>query len=103
MEMDAQTMITALASLPPLAGAAIGLAVGLALGLAHFASLRRVTALYLDGGSPARAVALQLLRLALLAGLMLLLARLGAAPLIAGALGTILAREVILRRARKEA
>ena len=81
----------------------LGFALGIALGLAHFASLRRVTAMYLSGGSPVRAVLLQLARLALLGGVLLLFAQLGAAPLLASALGVLIAREAVLRRARKEA
>lgn len=85
----------------PLAGAALGLVLGLALGLIHFASLRRVTTLYLSGGSPARAIALQLGRLALLGLGFAGLAWLGALPLLAGAVGVLIAREVILRRVKR--
>lgn len=83
--------------------ALLGFALGIALGLAHFASLRRVTAMYLSGGSPSRAVLLQLARLSLLGGMLLLFAQFGAAPLLASALGVLIAREIVLRRARKEA
>ena len=86
-----------------LALTALGLVLGFAAGLVHFASLRRVTELYLGGGSPARAVALQLVRFAGLGAVLALLAWLGAAPLIAGALGLTLARGVLLRRAGKAA
>ncbi|WP_165354791.1 ATP synthase subunit I [Tropicimonas sp. IMCC6043] len=81
--------------------AALGLAFGLALGIFHFATLRRVTALYL-GDAPARAVTLQILRLALLACLMVALALLGAPALVTGALGVVLGREIVLRQARKD-
>lgn len=86
----------------PYLPAAIGFAIGLALGLVHFATLRRVTALYLEEGSPALAIGLQLLRLGVLAVVMVLLAQHGAAPLLGGALGVIVARQVIIRRTRKE-
>ena len=43
-----------------------GLAAGLALGLFHFATLHRVAALYVEGGSAPKALALQLGRFALL-------------------------------------
>jgi F1F0 ATPase subunit 2 len=87
----------------PLFATALGFVLGFAAGLVHFATLRQVTALYLGGGALPRALGLQLLRLALLAGVLVLLARLGAGPLLAGALGVLIARAMVLRRARKEA
>lgn len=81
---------------------AFGFVIGLAAGMFHFATLARVTALYL-AGKAARAVSLQFLRLAALTALMTILAMLGMGPLAAGALGVILGREIVLRRARKEA
>jgi hypothetical protein len=86
-----------------LAFIALGLALGFAAGLVHFATLRRVTDLYLTGGSPTRALVLQLVRLAGLAAILVLFAGLGAAPLLAAALGVFLARGAVLRRLRKEA
>lgn len=80
---------------------AIGFALGLAVGYAHFASLGRVTALFLGGGSPWWAFGLQLARLAALAALMVPLALLGAAALLAGLSGVIAAREIVLRQVRK--
>jgi F1F0 ATPase subunit 2 len=77
--------------------ALLGLAAGAALGLAHFASLAWNTRLYVSGGA-ARAFAVQLLRLAVLAAALAGLARLGAPPLLAGALGLLLARRLVLRR-----
>ncbi len=85
-----------------LAHIALGFALGLAVGVFHFASLKQVTALYL-GGSPVRAIALQLLRLAVLAGLMVALVLLDIPAFAAGALGVIVGREIVLRRVRKEA
>ncbi|MCA0920139.1 ATP synthase subunit I [Pseudooceanicola nanhaiensis] len=84
----------------PLLLAALALAAGTGAGIVHFASLRRVTALYLEGGLAARTVALQLLRLALLAALLVGLALLGALPLLCGTLGLLLGRQIVLRRAR---
>ena len=81
--------------------AAIGLASGLVLGLIHFGTLWTVTTLHLEGAR-ARAIGLQILRLVLLAVLMVVLAGFGVAALLAGMLGVILAREIVLRRARKE-
>ena len=79
----------------------LGLAVGLVAGTLHFLTLRRGTALYLGGGSPARAIALQLARLALLTAVLAGLAWLGAAPLLAGALGVVAARHLVLRRGKE--
>ncbi|SDH70107.1 ATP synthase subunit I [Alloyangia pacifica] len=87
--------------LAPYPLAVLALCFGFALGLLHFASLRRVTGLYIDGGPPWRALALQLGRLALLAGVLVGLALLGALPLLAGTLGLLLARQLVLRQVRK--
>ncbi|KEO50878.1 ATP synthase subunit I [Thioclava pacifica] len=86
----------------PFAIAALALLLGFAVGLVHFLSLKRVAALYL-GGSVAWPIALQLIRLAILVVMMVWLAKAGALPLLAGALGLILARVVVLRLAGKEA
>ena len=81
----------------------LALLIGFAAGFAHFATLRRVTDLYLSGKSSARAAILQIARLAGLAVLLVALAKFGTAPLLAGALGILAARAMVLRRARKEA
>ncbi|SFJ12791.1 ATP synthase subunit I [Celeribacter neptunius] len=78
----------------------LGLLLGLALGFVHFSTLKRVTALYLGGGRVIWAVALQIIRLVLLALVMVFLARQGALPLLAGALGVLIARFVVLRGAK---
>lgn len=88
------------ASLDPVFAAALGLAAGLALGLMHFATLRKVTQMYLSGGSYGRAIALQLARLALLAAALSGLALAGAVPLLSAALGLLIGRAVIFRRNR---
>jgi F1F0 ATPase subunit 2 len=96
-----ETSMTALAGtlhLAPAAGVVLGLAVGAILGLIHFGSLRWNTRLYLAGGSIALAFALQLARFAILAGAFILLARLGALPLLSGALGLLAARSYVVRR-----
>ena len=74
-----------------------------AFGYVHFASLERVTRLFTGGGPLWRAIALQLARLAVLAALMVALALLGVGALLAGMFGVIAAREIVLRRVRKEA
>jgi len=89
MTMDAQTVLFAL-------GAALA---GFAAGWAHFASLERVAQMIVDG--KLGALALQGLRLVLL-GLFLWLCTRGGAPvLIAGAAGIMVARAVVLRKARR--
>ena len=79
---------------------AAGLIAGLAGGVAHFALLRWNTALYLRPRGLGRAIALQALRLVLLAGVLVALARQGALPLLLGALGVLAARWIVLRRVR---
>jgi hypothetical protein len=54
----------------------------------------------LISGTPAKAIGLQLLRLAGVAVLFGILAKLGVWPLLCGAAGLLLARGVILRRAQ---
>ncbi|MBE9636336.1 ATP synthase subunit I [Salipiger mangrovisoli] len=82
--------------------ATLALCLGFALGLLHFASLRRVTSLFLGGNPAWRALGLQLARLTLLTAALAGLARLGALPLLAGTLGLLLARQAVLRHSRKE-
>jgi len=89
-----------LSSLYPLglAGSVLlGLAVGLLLGLAHFGSLWWNVGLLASGGA-LRALGLQLLRFTLLAGVLFGLAKLGAAALLGGGLGLLIARGLLLRR-----
>lgn len=92
-----------LASLPVSVLAPAGLTAGFLLGLAHFRTLAKVTDLYLSGGSPARAIGFQLARFALLGGVLFALAMGGALPLLAGALGLVVARNVVLKQRRKGA
>jgi hypothetical protein len=77
---------------------ALGLAAGVLLGFVHFATLRRITWLYLGGNLPL-ALGLQMLRLALVGLVLLTLAYLGAGALLAGALGLLAVRHLFLRRA----
>ena len=79
---------------------AAGLIAGLAGGTAHFALLRWNTDLYLRPRGLGRAIALQGTRLALLAFVLVALARQGALPLLLGALGVLAARWIVLRRVR---
>ena len=80
---------------------ALGFALGLAFGTVHFASLGRVTRLFMGGGLLWRALGLQLARLAVLAALLVALALLGVAALLSGMFGVIAAREIVLARVRK--
>jgi hypothetical protein len=77
--------------------AAFWLLAGLAGGGAHFALLRWNTRLYLGGGSVARALGVQALRLAATALLLAFAAWHGAWPLLLAAIGVALARLLVLR------
>jgi F1F0 ATPase subunit 2 len=82
---------------PLVAQIAIGSFVGFAAGALHFATLRWNVRLLISG-APAKAIALQMLRLAGVAVLFGVLAKLGPGPLLCGAAGLLLARGFILRR-----
>ncbi|MCJ2185609.1 N-ATPase subunit AtpR [Novosphingobium beihaiensis] len=77
------------------------LLLGLVLGFVHFGTLASVSEDYLNGRT-GRAVAVHLLRMAVMAAVLFALVKLGAIPLLAGALGIVIARAVVLRRARRE-
>jgi len=91
--MDAPAMIEALM---------LGLAAGAILGAAHLASLWWSVTLMRDG-RPILGVVVQALRFVALAAALALIARHGAAPLIAAAFGVLAARAVLLRRLEKMA
>ncbi|MGP3698957.1 N-ATPase subunit AtpR [Rhodobacter sp. NSM] len=76
------------------------LAAGAMAGWLHFRSLRIVSDRLLRGDLTA--VTLQLARLGLLAGFLVLCSRGGALPLIAGAAGVLAGRAIVLRRERAE-
>jgi F1F0 ATPase subunit 2 len=80
---------------------AVALAAGGAAGAAFFALLRTTVGLYGTRRWPL-GIALHLARWALLAAVLVAAARAGAAPLLAAAAGTLLARAAVLR-ARPEA
>ncbi|MBN9671375.1 ATP synthase subunit I [Roseibium aggregatum] len=95
------SLFAMLQSLPPAATALFGLVLGFALGLIHFASLRRVVDLYTGAAPVARALILHIARFVLVIAGLGLLAFLGALPLLAGALGILLARAAVLRLTRE--
>ena len=74
------------------------LVTGTAAGWLHFASLARIADMILAGHL--RAIALQLLRILLLAAFLWLCTRGGPAVLFAGAAGVLAGRALVMRRAR---
>lgn len=76
---------------------------GLAFGLVYFAALRRTITLFSTGRGWLAPVALTLGRLAAMAVLLALAARLGAAPLLAAFAGVLAARFIALRMTRRAA
>jgi F1F0 ATPase subunit 2 len=96
--MDASGMREILAAIAEINSAGrvlIGLAAGMLLGLIHFGSLWWNAKLYAGGGW-AQALGLQLLRFCLLLAVLGALAWLGATFLLAGAIGLLLARGLVL-------
>jgi F1F0 ATPase subunit 2 len=90
MAMDASAMIAAL----------MGLAAGAILGATHLASLWWSVVLVRDG-RPILGVTMQALRFVALALALAVIARHGAAPLLAAAVGVLAARALLLRRLRR--
>jgi hypothetical protein len=78
-------------------------AVGFALGAAHFLALRTNTALYLAHGRRGRAALLHVLRMMLVAGAWLTLARFEAPALIPAFAGFLGARYAVAARAARTA
>jgi F1F0 ATPase subunit 2 len=76
---------------------AIGLIGGFLTGLLHFASLYWNARLF-TSGSAGKAIALQLGRIAVTVGVLVLLARLGFAALVAGAVAFLVARPLMVWR-----
>lgn len=77
--------------------AALAFAAGLACGAAHFASLRAVATAWATGAA-VRALGLQLLRWLVLVAAAVVAARQGALPLLAGTLGLLAARSLVVGR-----
>jgi len=76
----------------------VGLLAGMAVGLAHFATLWWNTRLFTGSGSIFAAFGLQLGRFAMVVAVFFGLAKFGALPLLAGALGLLLARHIVIKR-----
>lgn len=77
-----------------------GLGIGLVYGWVHFWSLRGNVRL-MTGGAPVKAFMVQLVRLACVAGVFFLLARLGPWALLSGALALLPARLAVLRQVKR--
>ena len=75
----------------------VGLMAGLLVGAFHFSSLWWNTRLFTTGEA-GKAIALQLGRIAVAVAVLTLLARLGLAALLCGALGLLVARPLLLWR-----
>jgi hypothetical protein len=76
------------------------LVLGILLGLAYFRAVRLSAELFARGRRVALAITLTLGRLLLLGGLLVLIVRQGALPLLAFALGFLVARALAMRRVR---
>ncbi len=85
------------ADLGPALQILIGLAAGGVLGVLHFGSLLWVARRFAEGGA-AVALAVQLARFAVLGGVLYGLSKIGAPALLAGAVGLLVARYVVVRR-----
>jgi F1F0 ATPase subunit 2 len=83
-----------------LAGAAAWLAAGGLVGALHFLTLQRSVQMLATGSSLPRALALHLVRFAITAGALAVIARHGALPLLAATLGLVASRTAALGVAR---
>lgn len=77
------------------------LVAGIVAGIAYFTSIWWSTRQFANGGRLAATLALALLRLMLLGGLLALASFQGAGPLLAMALGVVVARFAVMRRLRE--
>jgi F1F0 ATPase subunit 2 len=107
LEMDAERMSSFLFnSLPAWAmflSLAAHLAAGTVLGCLYFHGLWRNACWFVEGGRRTTTIALAIGRFALLGGLLTLASREGAPPLLVMALGVVVSRPVVMRRAREAA
>jgi F1F0 ATPase subunit 2 len=101
MDAQAMTHLTAALQLTPAAplGALTFFAVGALIGTVYFLTLRWNVHIFASSGAPLVPMAIQLLRLALLAATLAVIAKsCGALALILAVAGLFVARSVILRR-----
>ncbi len=84
-------------------GLAAHLAAGIGLGAFYFQALWWNTQRFAAGGRLTTATALTIGRFALLGGVLFLASQEGALPLLAVALGILVARAVVMRRVRRAA
>jgi hypothetical protein len=101
--MDEPTMIPdpfVTPTVAPLLGLGLHLMLGGIVGLVYFRAVRLSAELFARGRQAALAIGLTVGRLLLVGGLLVAVAREGALPLLASALGFLLARAFAMRRAR---
>jgi len=91
-----------IADMSPIPVSVVALFVGGVLGVFHFTTLRMVTNQLVSGASPVRAILLQIVRMALVVAVLAAFTFAGALPLLSCALGVLLGRAIVLRRAPKE-
>jgi F1F0 ATPase subunit 2 len=107
MEMDAERMSNLIFAHLPLwamgVSLAIHLAIGLGCGVLYFQSLWWNAQRLIGNGGLASTVAISAGRLLLMGAVLLLIVREGAPPLLATAVGIMIARPIVTRRARREA
>jgi F1F0 ATPase subunit 2 len=101
LAMDARAMTEIFATghetVTLLAGSAAWLAVGGLVGAFHFLTLRLSTRMLVTGSSLPLTLAFHLIRFAGTAGALVVIARHGALPLLAAALGILASRTAVLR------
>jgi hypothetical protein len=101
MEMDelpVSPFSPILAGVPPFVVLSAHLAAGLALGVVYVLAIWKSARLLGEGGSRISVLFLTAARIALLAGSLTLASLEGATPLLAMALGTLIARAIVLRK-----
>jgi len=99
MAMDARAVIAVLAT--AVSGAAPWLMAGAAIGAFHFLSLRTTAGMLAAPASFTAALTLHLLRFPVTAAALVVVARHGAAPLLAATLGVVAARTVVVTAAQR--
>ena len=95
--LAATSLLAPLAAAGPAITAPLGLVVGLLIGAIHFGSLWWTARAYAGGGL-VRPLVVHVLRFVLTVAVLVGLARIGAVALLAGALGLVVARALVVRR-----